>query len=130
MHSNESVFPSSSSQDAPQRVPHASLNASKSTPTTSLTPIDHQIRQLESLKPNQNRNALFETVFSRLAPYIGHSEAQVVLAQVMITLKLEGIVGKDLTARDVAKLNLIRDAVLQNPQKRDAAITMAKKFLK
>lgn len=76
------------------------------------------------------KHQLFMGVLKNILPYLGSDEGKIVLAQVMITLKLEGILGKELTDRQKKMLNVLKESILEHPTKKTEALTIARKLLK
>ena len=76
------------------------------------------------------KHRLFMGVLKNILPYLGSDEGKIVLAQVMITLKLEGIIGKELTTQQKKMLHVLKESILQHPHKKTEALTIARKLLK
>lgn len=71
----------------------------------------------------------FEEVFAAVLPHLGHSENKIILAQILITLKLEGILGKDINEKEEKMVNIIKDSVLSEPEKKQEALRNAYRLL-
>jgi hypothetical protein len=48
----------------------------------------------------------------------------------MISLRLEGLIGKELTEKDLKMLRIIHDSVMVNHDKRHDALKLAQRLLK
>ena len=71
----------------------------------------------------------FEKVVSAILPYLGNNLADIVLLQVLATLKLKGIVGKELSEEDAKLIKSIQEMIMATPEKREEALIVAQKFL-
>ncbi|MFT5171826.1 MAG: hypothetical protein ACI9BD_001604 [Candidatus Marinamargulisbacteria bacterium] len=82
------------------------------------------------LPTDVERQYQFQEIFKNILPYLGSHDGKIVLAQVMIALKLEGIIGKELGDQDYEMLKVVKDAVLAEPIQRQRALKWAQKLLK
>jgi len=69
-------------------------------------------------------------LLKNVLPYIVSDEGKIVLAQVMIALKVEGVIGRDLSQKQRKMVNIISNAILTQPNKKQAALRFAKRLLK
>ena len=76
-----------------------------------------------------NKRDRFMQILKQLLHTVGHEEEKIVLAEVLITLRLEGIVGKTLSSQDTKLLHTIKDAILNTPEKREEALVIAQTLL-
>ena len=68
------------------------------------------------LSPGQiERNIQFETVYKRILPGLNNHGGKLLAAQLMLTLKLEGRIGKNLSQRDIDMIESIKDNLLEDP---------------
>jgi len=72
----------------------------------------------------------FKEVLKTILPYLGTSEGKIVLAEVMIVLKLEGIIGQSLSNRDTNMLKTLHESIMISPAKKQDALRFARKLLK
>jgi|GEM_PF-5864455 len=72
----------------------------------------------------------FETILRNILPYLGSDEGKIVLTQVMIILKLEGIIGKQWSPRDSKMVHFIKESILMTPKKKQEALKLAQNLLK
>jgi hypothetical protein len=68
-------------------------------------------------------------VLKNILPYLGSDEGKIILTQVMVALKLEGIIGKELNHRETKMVNVIKDSIMQEPRKKRQALNLAHKLL-
>jgi hypothetical protein len=78
----------------------------------------------------EERHLQYIELLKNVLPYIVSDEGKVVLAQVMIALKVEGIIGRDLSQKQRKMVNIISNAILTQPSKKQAALRFAKRLLK
>ena len=72
----------------------------------------------------------FQEVFKNVLPYLGSHDGKIVLAQVMIALKLEGVIGHGVKEDEMEMLKIIKDAVLSEDEQKQKALNWARKLLK
>ena len=77
----------------------------------------------------ESQHQQYIELLKNVLPYIISDEGKIVLAQVMIALKVEGIIGRDLSLKQRKMVNIISEAILTEPQKKQAALRFAKKLL-
>ncbi len=78
---------------------------------------------------SRSHHAQFEEILKSILPYLGSDEVKIVLAQVMVALKLEGILGIGMSYSDLKMVNVIKDSILMEPDKRQHALQLAQKLL-
>lgn len=78
----------------------------------------------------KERHAQYVALLKNVLPYIASDEGKVVLAQVMIALKVEGVIGKNLSGKQRKLVHIISDAILTEPTKKQEALRFAKRLLK
>lgn len=78
----------------------------------------------------ESQHTQYIALLKNVLPYIISDEGKIVLAQVMIALKVEGIIGRDLSVKQRKMVNIISEAILTQPNKRQAALRFAKRLLK
>jgi hypothetical protein len=68
-------------------------------------------------------------ILKNILPYLGSDETKIILAEVMIALKLEGIIGERLSKNESNMVYIIKDSIMQEPGKKKQAINFAQKLL-
>lgn len=71
----------------------------------------------------------FVSILKTVLPYIGADECKIILAEVMIALKVEGIIGAEMNAKAEKMVNVISDSILKQPGKKKAALKFADRLL-
>lgn len=71
----------------------------------------------------------FEKVFKALMPYVGLNQPKLILAQVMVVLKLEQLVGKQMTDQDIDMIRVIKDSILEQPEKKQQSLKFIQRLL-
>ena len=71
----------------------------------------------------------FKKVLKTILPYLGTNEVRIVIAEVIIILKLEGILGKKLTKKDTEILRTLKDSIMSEPIRKEQALRYARKLL-
>ena len=77
----------------------------------------------------KKQHGAYISILKNILPYLGSDEGKIILAEVMIALKVEGIIGKELTTKDNKMVHIIKDSILQEPQKKKDALRFAKRLL-
>lgn len=72
----------------------------------------------------------FEGILKQILPHLGSDEVKIIVTQVMVALKLEGLLGKELSTRDKKMVNVIKDSILMEPGKKREALRLAQKLLR
>ena len=78
---------------------------------------------------HRERQEKFEDIFRSIGPHIATQPAKVVMMQIMISLRLEGLIGKELTEKDLKMLRIIHDSVMLNQDKQQDALKLARRLL-
>jgi len=74
--------------------------------------------------------SLYVGILKNLLPHLGTDEGRIILAQVMITLKLEGILGKELNVTQKKMLEVLTESIISQPEKKSEALSLARELLK
>ena len=76
------------------------------------------------------RRHKFQEVLKSILPHLGSNETKIILAEILIALKLEGLVGKTLSTRDTKMIRVLHEAIHGEPTKKRQALRYAYKLLK
>jgi len=77
------------------------------------------------LPSSPEKRLKFEEVMSVVLPQLGSHKGKLIAAQVMIALKIEGILGDALEDRDIKLIQTVKDAVLEDPHREKQALSYA-----
>ena len=69
-------------------------------------------------------------MMSLIVPYLNKQEDYILLAYVMVTLKLEGVLGETLTSNDKKMLAVIKESLQGDSKKKHHALLTVKKIMK
>jgi len=72
----------------------------------------------------------FQETLRNMLPQLGTDENKIILAEVMIALKLEGLIGKELSSRDTKMVKVIKEAIMETPDKKRQALRFAYRLLR
>jgi hypothetical protein len=78
----------------------------------------------------RDKHDQFVSILKTVLPYIGADECKIILAEVMIALKVEGVIGTEMTAKTEKMVNVISDSIMKQPAKKQEALKFASKLLK
>ena len=82
------------------------------------------------LLPRDNKkHILYRDILKNLLPYLGSDEGKIVLTEVMIALKIEGVIGTKLNTRDAKMVHTIKESILIEPEKKQQALKFAEQLL-
>ncbi len=72
----------------------------------------------------------YEQVLQSVLPYAGTDEEKIIQTEIILALKLEGLIGKELTNQDSFLIDMIKDYVMNSPEKKESALLVAKRLMK
>ena len=81
------------------------------------------------LPQDASKQEVYLKALRSILPYLGSNETKIIVTEIVIALKLEGLVGKELTARENSMINTLKEAILSEPIRRRQAITLAQRLL-
>ena len=64
-----------------------------------------------------------------MLPHIGQDDDKVISAQILLALKLEGIIGKEISEDDTQMINAIKDSIMTSKEKKESALLIAERIL-
>ena len=79
----------------------------------------HALKTMEKPKGNQ---VYYEEALSRVLPLVGNLQEESIFAEVMIALKLDGIIGETLNDQDFELIDVISESILEGKQLDDAEL--------
>ena len=85
---------------------------------------EDSLEDINNLESNQ-----FIHILERILPHITHDEEKVISAQVILALRLEGVIGKDLSEADNLMIDVIKESIMVNPEKKESALLLHQKIL-
>jgi hypothetical protein len=86
--------------------------------------------EFEFAPTDVERQHKFQEILKSVMPRLGTNETKIILAEVLIALKLEGIIGETLSERDGKVVKVLHEAIIQAPEKRKKALRMAYRLLR
>jgi len=72
---------------------------------------------------------MYEKILQTVLPMMGSNEGKVIIAEVLVALKLEGVIGDEIDDREVDMVKIIKDAIIDSPEQKQEALTYAQKLL-
>jgi len=78
----------------------------------------------------EQRHEKFVSILKRVLPQLGQNTEKIIQAQVMLTLKIEGLIGKELSEDDMSLVQLIKDSILESEDKTQDALSVAQRIMK
>ncbi|MFA5879248.1 MAG: hypothetical protein WC860_03650 [Candidatus Margulisiibacteriota bacterium] len=70
----------------------------------------------------------YEKLLETLLPQIESDEDNIILAEVLLSLKMEGLVGNELSEKEIELVRLLKDLVKELPEKKQEALYLAQKL--
>lgn len=107
--------------------------------TEEIRPLEPQSEEIQGLEAELEsgldqaigaQHDKYTDILKQVLPYLGKDLDKIIFAQVMLALKLEGIIGKDLTPQDSKMIDIIKDAILSSDERTEAARLVAERILK
>ncbi|MBT5855489.1 hypothetical protein HOH87_02505 [bacterium] len=95
--------------------------------------MDQDLPPLEAEELPLSRSDLhtqYISILQKVLPHMGKDQHKIVSALVMLALKLDGIIGKDLSPRDTKMVNTIKESILSNDDRLESALMVAERILK
>ena len=81
------------------------------------------------LPKKQELHKKFIQTLQQVLPHLGKDESKIVSALIILALKLEGIIGKDISEKDTKLINLLKEMVFNDEAKKDSAIKIAERLI-
>ena len=81
------------------------------------------------LPQKQELHKKFIETLQRVLPHLGKDESKIVSALIILALKLEGIIGKDISEKDTKLINVLKALVFDDEEKKDSAIKIAERLM-
>ena len=80
--------------------------------------------ETESVSPvvNYQKQKRFRGILKHMLPFLTGDETDVILSEILITLKLEGIIGKKVSLQEAKMISMIKESVLLNKDKKEEAL--------
>lgn len=79
-------------------------------------------------KDDENKQR-FEQILQTVLPVIGTHEGKTIIAEILVALKLEGVIGSSLSDRETEMIKIIKDAIVESPMQKQEALSYAQKLL-
>ena len=81
------------------------------------------------LLPNkQHLHQRFIDTLQKILPHLGKDESKVISALIILALKLEGIIGKDLSEKDTKMIEILKECIISDEDKKDSILKIADRF--
>ncbi|NBV82623.1 hypothetical protein EBR57_00650 [bacterium] len=77
----------------------------------------------------RDKHDQFVSILKTILPYIGSDEGKIILTQVMIALKVEGVIGTEMTPKTEKMVNVISESIMKQPGKKIEALKFANRLL-
>lgn len=90
---------------------------------------DNEVQHEEGAQRASSNHSKYVEILKGILPYIQSDEAKVILAQVMIALKVEGVIGEELTPQSKKMVTIISRSIMDQPTKKKEALLFARKLL-
>ena len=91
---------------------------------------DQEIMSSGLIPRKQELHQKFIETLQNVLPHLGKDESKIVSALIILALKLEGIIGKDISEKDTKLIEILKDMIFQNEDKKDSAIKIAERLMK
>ena len=75
------------------------------------------------------RQVQFKSILRELMPHLDNNIEKIIMAQIMISLKLEGVISDNITDEQSQMIQVIKDAIIHSPEKKKQALQFAYNLL-
>ena len=93
-------------------------------------PLDEDLQSSGLLPRKKELHTKFISTLERVLPHLGKDESKIVSALIILALKLEGIIGKEISEKDSKLIEILKDCVIDDEEKRDSALKIAERLTK
>ena len=90
-----------------------------------IVPVESELREMTHFERQQK----FEEIFRSLLPHLGSHIGKSVMVQTLITLKLEGLLGEELTDSDLKMVKAVQESVMNDEERRSQAIRFSQRLI-
>ena len=91
---------------------------------------DPEITSSGLLPRKQELHKKFIETLQNVLPHLGKDESKIVSALIVLALKLEGIVGKDISEKDAKLIEVLKEMIVNDEEKKDSAMKIADRLMK
>jgi hypothetical protein len=107
------------------------LEHQKQTQNTDLDyTVDEEMTASGLLPQKQELHKKFIQTLQKILPHLGKDESKIISALIILALKLEGIVGKELSEKDSKMIEILKNCIVEDDDKRDSALKLAERLTK
>ena len=82
------------------------------------------------LPKKQELHKKFITTLQQVLPHLGKDESKIVSALIILALKLEGIIGKEISEKDSKLIEILKQLVINDDEKKSSVKKIADRLLK
>ncbi len=75
------------------------------------------------------RQKKLESIYKAMLPTLGSDPSKLVMAQIMITLNLEGVLTEELSDKELDMLRTISESVMSHDERREKILKLAQHLL-
>ena len=91
--------------------------------------LDLDQSELSELLPRKKTSKFIQTL-QQVLPHLGKDESKIVSALIILALKLEGVIGKDISEKDSKLIEILKSMVFNDKEKKDSALKIAERLMK
>lgn len=75
------------------------------------------------------RQLEFQNLLKDVLPQLNNNVEKIIMTQVMLTLKLEGIIDNNITPEQSKMIQIIKESILNSPEKKQQALQFSQNLL-
>ena len=91
---------------------------------------DSELIKSGLLPRKQELHQKFIDTLQNVLPHLGKDESKIVSALIILALKLEGIIGKDISDNDTKLIEILKQMIFSNSEKKESAMKIAERLMK
>ena len=91
--------------------------------------LDQALTESGLLPKKKELHKQFIQTLQSILPHLGKDESKIISALIILALKLEGIIGKELSKEDSKLIEILKEMIIHNDEKKESAILIAKRLM-
>lgn len=93
------------------------------------TDMSHDMAVSGLLPQKKELHAKFIRTLQKVLPRLSKDEGQIISALIILALKIENIIGKDISNEDAKLIGILKDMIMNDSQKRQSTMNVARRIL-
>ena len=91
---------------------------------------DPWVSESDLLPKKKELHQTFIQTLQNVLPHLGKDESKIVSALIILALKLEGLIGKEISNDDSKLIEILKNMIMTNESRKESALEMANRLTK